>query len=84
MEQGDGYMRTWLMRLASGHSTSIGWEESFASRDSARDKCWLMNCDVSFHSGKTLSVMMTSPICQVVQSALQLLALKAGNIDAQG
>ena len=45
---------TWLIWLASGQSTSIGWDESFASRLSALFRCSEMKLESTFHSGNTL------------------------------
>jgi len=45
---------TWLIWLASGQSTSIGWDEGLASRLSALFKCSEMKLESTFHSGYTL------------------------------
>lgn len=52
----DSASKIWLIIFASGQSTSMGCDESFASSARALERASEMNEECTFHSGKTLRI----------------------------
>jgi hypothetical protein len=53
-------MHTWLRKFASGQSTSMGWEEIFASSPRAKLKWPVKKLEWTSHSGKILEMFTYS------------------------